>query len=58
MALFQCLHAKIGVKGFEPSASWSRTMRDTKLRYTPTTLILYSIYRYLSIITLNFSKLK
>ena len=25
----------VGVKGFEPSASWSRTKRSTKLSYTP-----------------------
>ena len=26
---------KIGLVGFEPTASWSRTRRDTKLRYSP-----------------------
>ena len=25
----------VGVPGFEPGASWTRTKRDTKLRYTP-----------------------
>ena len=25
----------IGLVGFEPTASWSRTRRDTKLRYSP-----------------------
>ena len=25
----------VGVVGLEPTASWSRTMRDTKLRHTP-----------------------
>lgn len=25
----------VGVKGFEPSASWSQTTRATKLRHTP-----------------------
>ena len=25
----------VGVTGFEPMASWSRTKRDTKLRHTP-----------------------
>ena len=25
----------VGVAGFEPAASWTRTMRDTKLRHTP-----------------------
>ena len=27
--------AMVGVTGFEPMASWSRTKRDTKLRHTP-----------------------
>lgn len=27
---------KIGVTGFEPAASTTRMLRDTKLRYTPT----------------------
>ena len=27
----------VGVPGFEPGASWSRTKRDTKLRHTPKT---------------------
>ena len=26
---------KIGLVGFEPTISWSRTRRDTKLRYSP-----------------------
>jgi hypothetical protein len=25
----------VGVTGFEPATSWSRTKRATKLRYTP-----------------------
>ena len=25
----------VGVAGFEPAASWTRTKRDTKLRHTP-----------------------
>ena len=25
----------VGAEGFEPSASWTRTMRDTKLRHAP-----------------------
>ena len=25
----------VGVAGFEPTASWTRTKRATKLRYTP-----------------------
>ena len=25
----------VGVAGFEPTASWTRTKRDTKLRHTP-----------------------
>lgn len=33
----------VGVTGFEPMASWSRTKRDTKLRHTPKcfSIILY-----------------
>ncbi len=27
----------VGVSGFEPEASWTRTKRDTKLRHTPMT---------------------
>ena len=27
----------VGVAGFEPAASWTRTKRDTKLRHTPIT---------------------
>ena len=34
----------VGVTGFEPMASWSRTKRDTKLRHTPKWLLeLYTI---------------
>ena len=32
----------VGVRGFEPPASWSRTMRATKLRYTPIRFIFYN----------------
>ena len=28
----------VGVPGFEPGASWTRTKRDTKLRHTPISL--------------------
>ncbi len=31
----------VGVSGFEPEASWTRTKRDTKLRHTPIAEILY-----------------
>ena len=33
----------VGVTGFEPGASWTRTKRDTKLRHTPKcfSIILY-----------------
>ena len=31
----------VGVSGFEPEASWTRTKRDTKLRHTPKLNILY-----------------
>ena len=30
----------VGVSGFEPEASWTRTKRDTKLRHTPLTSVL------------------
>ncbi len=30
----------VGVSGFEPQASWTRTKRDTKLRHTPSAMIL------------------
>ena len=31
----------VGVTGFEPMASWSRTKRDTKLRHTPKFMLNY-----------------
>ena len=31
----------VGVWGFEPQASWTRTKRDTKLRHTPKVILLY-----------------
>ena len=31
----------VGVWGFEPQASWTRTKRDTKLRHTPKVIPLY-----------------
>ena len=34
-ASFTCLLFLVGVAGLEPAASWSRTKRATKLRYTP-----------------------
>ena len=30
----------VGVAGLEPTASWSRTKRDTKLRHTPIAVVL------------------
>ena len=30
----------VGVSGFEPEASWTRTKRDTKLRHTPLAYVL------------------
>ena len=36
-----CLSFLVGVSGFEPEASWTRTMRDTKLRHTPMNFIYY-----------------
>ena len=35
------LFSVVGVSGFEPEASWTRTNRDTKLRHTPIAKILY-----------------
>ena len=32
----------VGVSGFEPEASWTRTKRDTKLRHTPKRLFIIS----------------
>ena len=36
--------------GFEPAASWTRTMRDTKLRHTPIDrniiMIIFRIVKY------------
>lgn len=32
----------VGVAGLEPAALWSRTIRATKLRYTPTKLYYYN----------------
>ena len=36
----------VGVPGFEPGASWTRTKRDTKLRHTPMQLayLLYFLF--------------
>jgi hypothetical protein len=31
----------VGLVGFEPTASWSRTRRDTKLRYSPKGIITF-----------------
>ncbi len=31
----------VGVRGFEPRASWTRTKRDTKLRHTPMDTVEY-----------------
>lgn len=31
----------VGVRGFEPPASWSRTKRSTKLSHTPNITIIY-----------------
>ena len=42
------LFSMVGVSGFEPEASWTRTKRDTKLRHTPIANILYWIIRPLS----------
>ena len=34
------LYYLVGVSGFEPEASWTRTKRDTKLRHTPIAYVL------------------
>ena len=38
----------VGVSGFEPEASWTRTKRDTKLRHTPSAHLLYLLFVGLS----------
>ena len=38
----------VGVSGFEPEASWTRTKRDTKLRHTPIAQILELEFMLLS----------
>ena len=35
----------VGVSGFEPEASWTRTKRDTKLRHTPIAQIVLNKHR-------------
>ena len=44
----------VGVSGFEPEASWSRTKRDTKLRHTPIKLA-YVLYHSFKICQGSFS---
>ena len=34
----------VGVPGFEPGASWTRTKRDTKLRHTPLQPLYYMCF--------------
>ena len=41
----------VGVVGLEPTASWYRTMRDTKLRHTP---ILYFLVLSTVLFSSNF----
>ena len=43
----------VGVSGFEPEASWTRTKRDTKLRHTPIARVLYSIFSNVSSALMN-----
>ncbi len=38
----------VGVSGFEPEASWTRTKRDTKLRHTP---VANPLYFYIAILS-------
>ena len=46
--LHKNLRILVGVAGFEPTASWTRTKRDTKLRHTPKSPILQRMKRDLS----------
>jgi hypothetical protein len=43
----------VGATGFEPAASWSRTMRAAKLRYAPTPEIITPIWAEVQTITLQ-----
>ena len=47
----------VGVRGFEPPASWSRTMRSTKLSHTPNYVCISDLtivnYNYKNINTLE-----
>ena len=45
----------VGVSGFEPEASWTRTKRDTKLRHTPIANVLYLKILLLSSIESNYA---
>ena len=44
----------IGVTGFEPAASWSRTKHSTGLSHTPITVSVYHFFSLLSILPPNF----
>ena len=44
----------IGVTGFEPAASWSRTKHSTGLSHTPITVSVYHFFPLLSILPPNF----
>ncbi len=46
--LHKNLRIMVGVAGFEPTASWTRTKRDTKLRHTPNLLDYYKGYSWKS----------
>ena len=43
----------VGVSGFEPEASWTRTKRDTKLRHTPLAITLYANLTILSSLSVS-----
>ena len=47
----------VGVAGLEPAASWSRTMRDTKLRHTPIDLQLLFYHRGTSTVKPYFAEM-
>ncbi len=47
LSIFLFLYIIIGVTGFEPTASSSRTKRSTKLSHTPKTNLFYIKKRHL-----------
>ncbi len=47
----------VGVTGLEPAASWSRTMRATKLRYTPEVHLFYTSFSVFASVLPYFSEI-